>query len=513
MSVAIAYHEATKYRPATIGEHPGMDWSRQPLPWKRYSTDVPVELAPFLPIDPNPFTGGDAGAEAAVANDASITALVARWLYFTYGITAVVGGQPRPMHLRAAPSAGGLYPTELYLVAHQAGDLADGLYGFDPVRHIAVPLWPGPEAHAALVEAAYGSAAVAGADLTLIATGVFERSRWRYRERGYRRVLLDTGHLLGNAVLAAHALGRRAHLTTAFCDEAVERLLRIDPATPVGDHPSDEGVLALVALPRAGAPERPSWTALPAPTGSADAAPPLTNALHLAGRLPVQRPRPAPRGDDLADGPERQHGWVGGQSLRPADPAPAALAVGPLASILHRRSTRQFAPLPITRGQLAEILLCGDDPAACACGPAGGIDRSQLMTFVAVNAVDGLASGVHYLVPGTLELREVRLMTEERSREVCRFLCLGQDLGGDAAAVVIHAADLRAAVRLMGDRVYRSLHLDAGIIGQRLNLAALALGLGASGIGGFFDEQISDVLGLPRDMAVVYVTTIGAPAR
>jgi SagB-type dehydrogenase family enzyme len=88
---------------------------------------------------------------------------------------------------------------------------------------------------------------------------------------------------------------------------------------------------------------------------------------------------------------------------------------------------------------------------------------------------------------------------------------LGQDLGRDAAAVVFHTADLKKAVAQCGDRAYRYLHMDAGHLGQRLNLAAIHLDLGVSGIGGFFDDQVNEVLGIPTDEAVLYITTLGRP--
>jgi nitroreductase len=55
--------------------------------------------------------------------------------------------------------------------------------------------------------------------------------------------------------------------------------------------------------------------------------------------------------------------------------------------------------------------------------------------------------------------------------------------------------------------------LDAGHLGQRLNLAAIYLTLGVSGIGGFFDQQVNEVLGIPPDEAVLYITTLGRPRR
>jgi len=72
---------------------------------------------------------------------------------------------------------------------------------------------------------------------------------------------------------------------------------------------------------------------------------------------------------------------------------------------------------------------------------------------------------------------------------------------------------LKKAVAKYGDRVYRYLHMDAGHLGQRLNLAAIRLRLGVSGIGGFFDDHVNDVLGIPADEAVLYITTLGRPAQ
>ena len=55
--------------------------------------------------------------------------------------------------------------------------------------------------------------------------------------------------------------------------------------------------------------------------------------------------------------------------------------------------------------------------------------------------------------------------------------------------------------------------MDAGHLGQRINLAAIHLNLGVSGIGGFFDDNVNEILGIPEDEAVVYITTLGVPAK
>jgi SagB-type dehydrogenase family enzyme len=135
-------------------------------------------------------------------------------------------------------------------------------------------------------------------------------------------------------------------------------------------------------------------------------------------------------------------------------------------------------------------------------------DLNLIETFIAVSGVTGLESGCYYYAPKAQELRQIRF---KNFRRELHFLCLGQDLGRDAAAVLFHTADLKSAIAQYGDRVYRYLHMDAGHLGQRLNLAATNLGVGVSGIGGFFDDQVNEILGIPADEAVVYVTTLGRP--
>ncbi|MBA3685801.1 MAG: SagB/ThcOx family dehydrogenase, partial [Planctomycetes bacterium] len=204
-----------------------------------------------------------------------------------------------------------------------------------------------------------------------------------------------------------------------------------------------------------------------------------------------------------------RYAYTGGDDLAAPDEGDSPLCESLLASILQRRSTRRYQRAPCTKHQLARVLACAYAPERMGLGVQPGLDRGELMTFVAVAAVDGLASGVYYFAPHSCALRLLRAGLD---RAAVQYLCLGQDLGGDAVATVFHTAELPTAVARQGDRAYRYLHLDAGILGQRLNLGALAEGLGASGIGGFFDDHVNRLIGIPDEQAVIYITTIGVPA-
>ena len=90
-------------------------------------------------------------------------------------------------------------------------------------------------------------------------------------------------------------------------------------------------------------------------------------------------------------------------------------------------------------------------------------------------------------------------------------LSLGQKLAGNACVAFSMVGDLERAVRAHGDRGYRYAHFEAGAIGHRLYLAAEALGLGATGIGAFYDEEVHRYLKLPPQEQVVYHFAIGYP--
>jgi SagB-type dehydrogenase family enzyme len=93
-------------------------------------------------------------------------------------------------------------------------------------------------------------------------------------------------------------------------------------------------------------------------------------------------------------------------------------------------------------------------------------------------------------------------------------LSLGQDLAGNACVAFSMIGHFESATRTFGDRGYRYAHFEAGALGQRLYLAAESLGLRATGIGAFFDDEVNRYLGLaPEQDQVVYHFAVGYPVR
>ena len=178
------------------------------------------------------------------------------------------------------------------------------------------------------------------------------------------------------------------------------------------------------------------------------------------------------------------------------------------ASIRRRRSTRVFAPghLPV---EAVGRILAHAHPRPDAPDPRVDLLPELLRSWLVVAGVNDMESGVYRYDPRRHVAIPVR---RGNPRDALHRSCLWQELGRDCAFAVVHTVDLPAAVATHGERVYRTAHLDAGLIGQRLNMAALRLGYGASGIGGFFDEFLNSLVLLGPEHAVLYVTTIGVPA-
>ena len=135
---------------------------------------------------------------------------------------------------RTAPSAGALYPLELYVVAGDVDGLAAGVYRYNPRRHDLVPIVSG-DLRRPLAEAALRQNVVRRAPATLVFTGVYERTRDKYGRRGNRYVHMEIGHSAQNVYLQATALGIGTVILGAFRDQEVSTVLGLpEDHAPLG---------------------------------------------------------------------------------------------------------------------------------------------------------------------------------------------------------------------------------------------------------------------------------------
>jgi SagB-type dehydrogenase family enzyme len=518
-SFAEFYHEETKYSPAKIAKNShSLDFDSQPIPFKEYFDHEQIDLSSYIPLSTNPFSDSPLKRHSEWTAEELPLAELSRILYFANGVTAIVPYPPNPLLMRAAPSAGGLYPNEIYIVTknYPAG-IGSGVFNFQVKTQSLVRLNAKDDAFVSLKEACFNNSAFEHSNLVVVITGVFERSAWRYQDRAYRRILLDAGHILGNLTLASYSFNRKAFVVGGFNDEGINELLQLD---------EEEQTLLVVPLVNldkvnfVNQVESPST--LPSeincdfqiPEGK------RINALHEYSKIHLP---PSPERSSLLitslkeylEQPQDSNFecFLSGEVLEcsPIEWERCAL----MNTILRRRSARAFdSETAITKKQLAQILQFAYNPECYKCE---GFDdkptffsNELLKSYLIVNNVEGLDPGCYSYFPEQKSLKQIRF---KKLKSESQNLCLGQEMGRDAAAILFHTADLTKAVKIFGERVYRYLHMDAGNISERINLAAMKLGLGASPIGGFFDDLATEVLGIcPYDI-IVHVTTIGTPLQ
>ena len=125
---------------------------------------------------------------------------------------------------RTAPSAGALYPLELYLVAGRVSGLEPGLYRYLPQYHTLQPL-SRDELQGKLALAAYNQGALRKAAAVFVITGIRQRSARKYGQRAGRYVYIEAGHAGQNLLLQATALGLVGVVIGAFMDNVVKGVL------------------------------------------------------------------------------------------------------------------------------------------------------------------------------------------------------------------------------------------------------------------------------------------------
>lgn len=151
---------------------------------------------------------------------------VSQLLWAGQGITADWGG-------RTAPSAGGLYPLEIYIITGQVDDLIPGIYKYVPERHGLIKISEG-DARNDLAAASLNQEWVEEGALNIVIAGVFERTTAKYGERGRNYVYMEAGHVAQNICLQATALDLGAVTVGAFEDDTVKNVIDMpDNETPL----------------------------------------------------------------------------------------------------------------------------------------------------------------------------------------------------------------------------------------------------------------------------------------
>jgi SagB-type dehydrogenase family enzyme len=142
---------------------------------------------------------------------------ISQILWSAQGITSDWGA-------RTAPSAGALFPLEVYLVAGKVKELTVGIYHYDCKNHSLQQIKEG-DLRKELSSAALGQKQVFEAPANLVITAIYERTTKKYRERGNQYVHMEVGACAENVYLQCEALNLGTVFIGAFSDEEVQKVL------------------------------------------------------------------------------------------------------------------------------------------------------------------------------------------------------------------------------------------------------------------------------------------------
>ncbi len=418
------YHLQTAHTWESVRRGSAMDRSSQPLVFKHYPDEFPVVLLDDLPE-------------------------LKEFFYLSAGLTArkvYPGGE---YFLRVNPSAGALYPCELYIQARNVQGLEDGIYHFEPQR-LCLRLLYSLDENEGLEAYCPDKRQISG--LLLLISTIYYRSSWKYRSRALRYCLLDTGHLLGAVEAAAWCTGRPFQVQYQLDRQRVSNCFGFRDR---------ELVMAMAVCGRR---EEKAVQELGMELSFVDGA-----GHHRTDSLIVESYADC-NGLSACSTMEEQ------ENLWPASTGEVTKA------IVARRSIREFTGTSMNLNEYSTILRAALEPINSDCD-------QKIRLWSVVNRVDGLQQGLYdgrtCIRPGDFS-------------NLAGYLCLEQALGADSGVTFFLSSSGESYLPLMQ---------KAGIIGQRIYLAATMQDLGCSGIGAFYDDEVANFL--QTDEMIVYALAVG----
>jgi SagB-type dehydrogenase family enzyme len=417
------YHDRTKHSYLSVQLDPNyVDSSTQPSPFKYY----PKFYRRFFLEADNP---------------------VHSFIRLTHRITFSKIYKDGPYQLRVNPSAGALYPTEIYVQIRGIKGLIDGIYHLEVATNSLVLIYEliddGLESYL------FPDRLVKG--FIFLVSCVYYRSSWKYKDRSIRYCFLDSGHHLGAIEASAYLYDRDLEIVFDFDKLALNRDL--------GFENKEFAVACAISGEIKEKSVRKLRYPIPFVCGTDYFEPNLfieegykNTALIISDRQEIQNPL-------FHFSKER---W--------------------LESILNRRSVRKFKNNNISKLDFYKILQLLTEPITTK-------SHENIEVYLIVNRVEEIESGLY---------RGDRLIRAGDFSEKAGYLCINQAIAKDSAITLFFVSEYRN---------YQTAVQLAGFVGQRLYLLSEYLGLGCSGIGAYYDNETQEFLDTQKD--VIYALVIG----
>jgi SagB-type dehydrogenase family enzyme len=203
----------------------GLDWAKQPETYKQYPQSKRIPLP--HPVSPATKELPDILQKRKSIRSYSHKPITIEQLSFLLWASTGIQRVEQGFEYRTAPSAGGLYPIETYLIVNNVEHLDPGIYHYAIKGHLLEVLQQG-DFSVDIAQAALEQPMCADAAVVFIWTAIFNRSKWKYCQRAYRYIYLDVGHIAENLALTATGIGLGSCQIGALFDDEVNKLIDVD---------------------------------------------------------------------------------------------------------------------------------------------------------------------------------------------------------------------------------------------------------------------------------------------
>lgn len=225
------FHENTKYHQFSYGtsdeevaEH--MANLHESLPFDGFPTILLPDRLPPLTMAVDQAMKSRVSSRAMRPGSLSIGQLTAI-LHYGYGVTRNLNNTSMPGGLRVTPSAGALYPLEIFIYVSKVKRLAGGLYHYNPVKHHLRRLRDGVKSKE-LDGCFIPETVPKHCSVLIFVTALFARSTFKYGNRGYRFVCMEAGHVAQNMSLVCSAFKLGCLNIGGFYDRKIDSFLGLD---------------------------------------------------------------------------------------------------------------------------------------------------------------------------------------------------------------------------------------------------------------------------------------------
>lgn len=419
----LAYHSQTMHSYLSVrNKSHFMDWEHQPKQFKLY----PEYFKRIILDKQNPKH---------------------QFFYLIGGLTAQKSYPGVTYALRTNPSAGALYPTEIYVQIRSVESFEDGIYHLSPYESSLVLLQTLDEEEG--IESFLGMKKVDG--FVFLFSALYYRSSWKYRDRAFRYCLHDTGHMLGALEASCIVHEKTYRIRYDIDKKALNSLFGFGSeefflsCAIVGEETNDTCKALAMQLPFVNG------------TGTFESNTLIEETYRDTCKLSLQK-QTTQSSFHLDQERFKQAIW-------------------------RRRSIRDFTQKPLTKEEFTQVMDFINEPIPSDCDV-------EIEIYAIVNRVEGMWQGVYK--------EGICLQSGDFARKA-GYLCLEQALGAHSGVTFF----------LVGNDAqnYQAMVQKVGIIGHRLYLISEYLGFGCSGIGAYYDEEVAEFLA--SDGMVLYALAIG----